>query len=130
MVAPSSVRESALEWLAATTAELERESSTGTTAFFQSLRLFLDGGLTLYRLLGLRRSAKAVWNVATMLSYAEEAVLGLPGHRALPGDDLHVLGGDFVVDGQGRLVYAYCSKHSSDRPQLKEILSCLDDKRL
>lgn len=85
--------------------------------------LLLDINLTLYRNLGLKRSVKAVWSVSNIVGYAEEKVAGVPGAPAYEGDDLHVMGGDFVVDSTGKLVYAYSSKTSSDRPSVDDVLA-------
>ena len=84
--------------------------------------LFLDGKREFYRSLGLKRSIKAVWSVPTLKSYAEEKVAEVPPTPALAGDDLHVMGGDFIVDRKGKLVYAYPSKSSSDRPTIEQVL--------
>ena len=84
--------------------------------------LLLDGSRELYRRLGLKRSIKAVWSVPTLKYYAEEKVAEIPPTPALAGDDLHVLGGDFIIDREGKLVYAYPSKTSSDRPIIDMVL--------
>ena len=39
-----------------------------------------------------------------------------------PGDDLTTLGGDFIVDSSGKVVYAYPSKHQYDRPDVDDLL--------
>lgn len=87
-----------------------------------SFPLLLDGTREFYRRLGLKRSIKAVWSVPTLKYYAEEKVAEVPPTPALLGDDLHVMGGDFVVDREGKLVYAYPSKTSSDRPTIDKVL--------
>lgn len=107
MVASNGVRDSGLEFMKS--ANL-------------SFPLLLDGTREFYRHLGLKRSIKAVWSVPTLKSYAEEKVAEVPPTPALAGDDLHVLGGDFVVDREGKLVYAYPSKTSSDRPTIEQVL--------
>lgn len=83
-----------------------------------SYPLLLDPDLTMYRYFGLGRSVTAVWTIPTLLTYAKEKVAGVPPAPAYPGDDIHVLGGDFIFDSTGKVVYAYCSKFSSDRPPL------------
>ena len=88
--------------------------------------LFLDGSRLFYRQLGLKRSIKAVWSVATLKAYAEEKVAQVPETPALAGDDLHVLGGDFIADTNGKLVYAYPSQTSSDRPSVDNIVDELN----
>lgn len=87
--------------------------------------LLLDGSREFYRRLGLKRSVKAVRSVATLKSYADEKVAGVPSTPALDGDDLHVMGGDFIADQDGKIVYSYPSKTSSDRPSFDKILETL-----
>lgn len=87
--------------------------------------LLLDFGLKLYRHFGLRRSVAAVWSIPTLLSYAEEKVDGVSPAPSYPGDDIHVLGGDFIVNNNGQLVYAYLSKFSSDRPQVDDVFRAI-----
>jgi peroxiredoxin len=45
--------------------------------------------------------------------------------RSSEGDDVLQLGGDFVLDGQGRLVFAYRSAEPTDRPPADELLGAL-----
>ena len=87
-----------------------------------SFQLLLDSSRQFYRLLGLKRSINNVWRVATLKGYAEEKVAGVPETLALTGDDLHVMGGDFVVDTNGRLVFAYASKTPRDGPTVDQVL--------
>ena len=87
--------------------------------------LLLDLNLVLYKHLGLKRSVKAVWSVSTLVSYAEERVAGVSPTPDYPGDDVHVMGGDFMTDASGCLVYAYSSKFSSDRPSIESLLSAV-----
>ena len=84
--------------------------------------LLLDGERQFYRRLGLKRSITAVWSVMTLKAYAEEKVAEVPPTLALPGDDLHVLGGDFIADSSGKIVFTYPSKTSSDRPSIARLL--------
>ncbi len=87
--------------------------------------LLLDFSLELYRHFGLKRSVAAVWSVPTLLSYAEEKAGGVPPAPSYPGDDIHVLGGDFIINNSGRLVYAYLSKFSSDRPKVDDVFQTI-----
>lgn len=91
-----------------------------------SLPLLLDPNLELYKQLGLKRSVKGVWSVGTLLSYAEDRISGVPSSPSYEGDDIHVMGGDFIADSTGKLVYAYQSQHSSDRPTTQQIFNTLD----
>ena len=87
-----------------------------------SFPLLLDGERQFYRRLGLKRSIVAVWSVKTLKSYAEEKIAEVPPTPALPGDDLHVLGGDFIANSSGKIVFTYPSKTSSDRPSIARLL--------
>ncbi len=42
-----------------------------------------------------------------------------------PGEDLLQLGGDFVIDRQGRLAFVYRSAHPMDRPSAGAILEAV-----
>jgi hypothetical protein len=42
--------------------------------------------------------------------------------RPYKGEDVLQLGGDFVLDGRGRVVYAYRSAEPTDRPSVQELL--------
>ena len=92
-----------------------------------SFPLFLDIDLKLYRLLGLRRSVKRVWGVYSLLGYAEEKVAGKKSTPRYEGDDVHVMGGDFIVNSAGQLVYAYQSKTQRDRPAVGDLLQFLSE---
>jgi hypothetical protein len=37
-------------------------------------------------------------------------------------DDYYQSGGDFLVDRQGNVLFAYCSQDPSDRPSVEQIL--------
>ena len=87
--------------------------------------LLTDIDLTLYRHLGLRRRAKVVWEVETIIHYAQEKAASVSPSPMYEGDDLHVMGGDFAVDSTGKLVYAYSSKTPSDRPAVTDVLESL-----
>lgn len=93
------------------------------TAF--SFPLLLDYDLTLYRQLGLRRDAAKVWSVRSMLYYAHEKIARKPALPSYQGDDLHVLGGDFVFKMDGELWYSYPSKYTDDRPEIESLLDVL-----
>ena len=91
--------------------------------------LVVDTNRSLFGCLGLRRSVLGVWNVPSLIGYAEELREGRELFRSLEGDDLHQMGGDFMVDSSGTLVYSYRGKTSSDRPSVGEILTKLKQLR-
>ena len=66
-----------------------------------------------------------IWHPRTLLRYL---VLVLKEGRRLsrPSDeDLEQLGGDFIIDPQGRVRYAYRSQRPDDRPSVEALLSAL-----
>ena len=87
--------------------------------------LLLDPDLVLYRHFGLRRSVSAVWTVPSLMSYAEDKIAGVASAPSYPGDDLHVMGGDFILDSTGKILYAYCSKFAADRPSVDDIFKLM-----
>lgn len=89
-------------------------------------QLFLDLEMKFYRTLGLRRSAKSVWTVAALVEYAEEHLVASSPFTSYEGDDVHVMGGDFLTDFSGKLVYVHKSCVPSDRPTTEQVLSVLD----
>jgi len=46
-------------------------------------------------------------------------------HAPRSGEDLLQLGGDFVLDAQRRLLFAYRSADPSDRPTVRQLLDAL-----
>jgi peroxiredoxin len=77
-----------------------------------------------YRAFGLVRGATAqVWSLNALRTYAR----GLLRRRLprLPHADIAQLGGDFVLDAQGRVVYEYRSKESADRPAIDSLLDAV-----
>ncbi|MBA2363348.1 MAG: redoxin domain-containing protein [Chloroflexia bacterium] len=77
-----------------------------------------------YRVFGLERGATAqVWSPNAVRSYARGLLRGrLP---RLPRADIAQLGGDFVLDWQGRVVYEYRSEESADRPAIESLLDAV-----
>ena len=110
VVVARGVREDGLKWL----------ETTGYT-----FPLLLDINRELYKCFGLRRSVAGVWTIAAIIGYAEEKLAGIPAAPHYPGDDLHTMGGDFIVDSAGKPVYIYCSKTSQDRPDVCKLLTSL-----
>lgn len=68
------------------------------------------------------------WQVAgprAIVGYLKLMLRGrLPGKHT-KGDDVKQLGGDFVLDASGRLLYLYRSQESTDRPGAEELLGVL-----
>lgn len=87
-----------------------------------------DPQLEFYRALGLKRSVKRTYKMDIMAKYASYVVANIPigPSRPYPGDDLHLMTGDFIATSSGKLVYAYNAQHAHDRPSIEEILGSLD----
>ncbi len=77
-----------------------------------------------YRAFGLERGGKAqVWSPNAVRTYARGLLRGRLPH--LPRADITQLGGDFVLDSQGRVVYEYRSEESADRPAIDTLLDAV-----
>ncbi|MDP9381001.1 MAG: AhpC/TSA family protein, partial [Chloroflexota bacterium] len=73
---------------------------------------------------GLQRGGNAqVWSPNAVRTYARGLLRGrLP---RTPRADIAQLGGDFVLDAQGRLVYEHRSEESADRPAIDHLLDAV-----
>ena len=57
-------------------------------------------------------------------SYAERKMKGLPFPKPYDGDDTFIMGGDFIVRNDGKIVYAF-HQTTPERPDVQDILSSL-----
>lgn len=74
-----------------------------------------------YRAYGLGRGAwRQIWSLPTLWTYGRLWRGGARLRR--PTEDIRQLGGDFVVDPDGVLVYTYRSKRPDDRPSVDELV--------
>jgi peroxiredoxin len=79
-----------------------------------------------YRAFGLLEGSRwAVWHPRVLLRYARLLLGGMRPQRAVEGDDTSQLGGDFVVDGEGRVLFAHRSERPDDRPSVDVLLRAL-----
>jgi peroxiredoxin len=80
-----------------------------------------------YRAYGLGRAPwRSVWGVHTLRTYGR---LMRQGRRPrLPTQDTRQLGGDFVVDHAGRIVYAYRSRRPDDRPAVDDLIAAVRER--
>ncbi len=80
----------------------------------------VDQAAVAYRAYGLESSTLRAWSVRNLLYYARARLQGREtlGHRG----DTSQLGGDFVVDGNGRIQLAHPSRDPVDRPPLQLLL--------
>jgi peroxiredoxin len=83
-----------------------------------------DETLVVYRAYGLRRgSLWRVWGLGAIRAYAR--LLRRGGRLERPTGDTLQLGGDFVVDRDGRLAYTYRSRGPDDRPSVDDLLNAV-----
>ena len=87
--------------------------------------LLVDTNRALYLALRLRRSV-VIWSLSALIRYAEQLHSGVKLLRSYEGDDFHQMGGDFVVDSRGKLIYVYHGKTSYDRPTVNDLLAHLE----
>ncbi|CAE1257347.1 unnamed protein product [Acanthosepion pharaonis] len=94
-----------------------------------SLPFYQDPSRNLYTTFGLSRSVKKVWGMASMICYAEHLCSGhtLPKPYENYQEDIFQMGGDFITNQFGSVIFAYCSKTSADRPSVDQILYALQN---
>ena len=61
-----------------------------------------------------------------MHGYAERKMKGHPFPEFYDGDDPFIMGGDFLVRKDGKIVYAF-HQTTPIRPDVQDILSCLKE---
>ena len=79
-----------------------------------------------YRRFELARGS--LWRVmgpGVTLSYLKLMARGKMPQLSSIKDDIRQLGGDFVLDAQRRLVYAYASRDPADRPPAGDVIAAL-----
>jgi hypothetical protein len=75
-----------------------------------------------YRAYGLTRGPWwRIWGLRTLRAYGP--LLGSGGRLRRPTEDTLQLGGDFIVDSNGVLVYGYRSARPDDRPPVDELIT-------
>lgn len=100
--------------------EQARRWQAETGVDFQFL---LDPERTAYRAYGLRSSVWRVWQPKVWWHYARLVLSGWRW-RGIRGDP-HQLGGDVIVDAEGRLRFGYLSEDPTDRPSVATLLARL-----
>ncbi|MEZ4711047.1 MAG: peroxiredoxin-like family protein [Caldilineaceae bacterium] len=85
--------------------------------------ILLDPEQTAYTAYGLERSFWRSWGPRTLLYYAKAILRGqkLLGNRG----DSEQLGGNFIVDANGIVRFAYASREPTDRPSIDTLMSAL-----
>ena len=89
-------------------------------------RLLLDPERTVYEAYGLERSLARSWNLRTIWRYVQLLTSGR-SWRGIQGDSAQ-LGGDFVVDADGIVQLAYRSHDPTDRPDVDDLLSIMQQR--
>jgi peroxiredoxin len=85
-----------------------------------------DPTQTSYRALGLGRTSwHALLRPGVLAGYLRLVLQGWRPRKANKEEDVLQLGGDFVIDPQGRLVYAHRSAEPTDRPPVEELLEAV-----
>ena len=90
-----------------------------------SFQLLLDSKRRVYHAYNLESSFMASWNMKTLLYYVR-ALLSGRKWRGIKGSSTQ-LGGDFVINQDGRFLLVYRGKHATDRPQVSELLDALKE---
>jgi peroxiredoxin len=85
-----------------------------------------DPTLAAYRAFGLERVSWASFlRSGTILKYLALIFRGWIPRRPNEGEDVLQLGGDFILDEQRRLVYAFRGKAPTDRPSARELVEAV-----
>ncbi|MCP4601102.1 MAG: redoxin domain-containing protein [Proteobacteria bacterium] len=72
-------------------------------------------------------SFSTIWHPKVALKYAALMLKGRRPKFAPKSEDLSQLGGDFVIDSDGQIVYAFISQRADHRPDVSELVSAVDD---
>lgn len=88
------------------------------------MTVLVDEERASYRAYGFRRgSVRRVWGLRTWRAYARLLRAGRRFER--PTEDTLQLGGDVVVDRDGRISYVFRSSDPADRPSVDELLDAV-----
>ena len=88
-----------------------------------SFRLLLDPERVTYRTYGVEHSWLRSWNLRTLWRYIQLLSAGRKW-RGIQGDSAQ-LGGDFIIDTNGKVHMAYRSHDPTDRPSVINVLANL-----
>ena len=86
-----------------------------------TFQVLLDPERVVYRAYELERSYLRSWGLKPMLRYARLLTSGRKW-RGIQGDSAQ-LGGDFIVDSNGMMRFAYRSHDPTDRPSAENIIN-------
>lgn len=102
-------RENALSWL--------EESKV-------DFPLLVDENRLLYRQLGLRRVVKGLVYPSTLTFFVEQELAGNRLASPEKGDDTLDMGGDFITNDKGDLLYCFCQT-TFERKPLSDVLAVI-----
>lgn len=89
-----------------------------------SMRVLADPELKAYREFGLERAGwLQLLRPRALVVYMKLILRGKMPQP--PQEDVHQLGGDFILDASGRVVYEYRSEDPADRPSPTELMEVL-----
>lgn len=89
-----------------------------------TMRVLSDPELKAYHAFGLERASwLRMLRPRALLVYMQLILRGKMPQR--PQEDVHQLGGDFILDPSGRVIYEYRSEDPTDRPTPTELLEVL-----
>jgi peroxiredoxin len=90
--------------------------------------LVTDPERVAYRAFGLERTRwTTILRPGVVRRYLGHIVRGVHPRKVRQGEDVLQLGGDFILDGEGHLVYAYRSAEPTDRPRVEALLRVVRD---
>lgn len=84
--------------------------------------IYVDSERHLYKMFNLEESISKVWHTSTMVYYAEQMAAERTLHQVVQGDNIHQMGGDFLVNKDCELRYAYRSQTPPDRPSPEQLI--------
>ena len=92
--------------------------------FYADFIHLCDPSKELYKAFGFDRSLSGVWGPASLDFYVAEQMSGRELHPSM-GQDVNQMGGDILIDGNGKITLPYYSKTNTDRPTLDQIRETL-----
>uniref|UniRef100_A0AAY5KNJ6 Selenoprotein L n=1 Tax=Esox lucius TaxID=8010 RepID=A0AAY5KNJ6_ESOLU len=89
--------------------------------------MLLDPERNVYKAFGLGSSYTKVMSFRSLLKYAEYIVLGQEFPDIPPRflEDLYQLGGDFVLDEEGKVIFSHPCRNPLDRPKVEHIVATI-----
>lgn len=94
--------------------------------------MLLDAERKVYSFFGLKKSVYKVWSISGLMYYAEKMAQGiqLPKPYEDMHDDPHQMGGDFIIDKNGKIKFMHPSQTAKDRPSVDKLCKELKELNL